>query len=82
MPLEGPPGMSSAVGAAVVILIVVLPLPLTEDGLNWQLLIDGRPEHEKLTVPLKPSSALIVRVTFPAPPGLVIVIKLELAVKE
>jgi hypothetical protein len=82
MLLEGPPGISSAAGAAVVILIIVLPLPRTEAGLNWQLLMDGKREHEKLTVPLKPSSGLIVRIKLPAPPGLVIVIKLELAVKE
>lgn len=57
---------------------VVLPLPVTEEGLKLQELSVGRFEHENVTVPLKPFVAFTERDVVPVPPGLDIVMALSL----
>ena len=64
---------ANMLGAVVIMVTVVLPLPVTEDGLKLQKLSVGRSEHEKVTVPAKPFVAVTERVAEPCPPGLAIV---------
>jgi hypothetical protein len=52
----------------------VVPEPLTVVGLKLQVLSAGKPEQEKLTVPVKPSKAPTEKLRAPAPPGNGIVI--------
>lgn len=53
-------------GGVVVRVIMVLPEPLSVDGLKVQELSAGNPVQAKFTVPVKPSKAPIVAVMLPA----------------
>jgi hypothetical protein len=54
--------LPTAAAALVVIVIVVLPLPVTLFGLKLAVTPEGKPLTEKLLVPVKPLSAVIVTV--------------------
>lgn len=61
-------------GAVVIMVRVVLPLPVTEGGTKLQVLSAGRPVHEKVTVPVNPFVAATESIAVPVCPGLDIVI--------
>jgi hypothetical protein len=65
---------ANMLGAVVIIVTVVLPLPVTEAGTKLQVLSVGRSEHEKVTVPVNPFVAATVSIADPDCPGLDIVI--------
>src|SRR2546427_741728 len=70
------PFSAAAVGPVVVTVSVVVPLPVTEYGLKPHLLSRGRPAqdaHVKLIVLLYPVCPVIVSVSVPEPPGLVLI---------
>ena len=46
----------------MLIVTVVVPLPGSEAGLKLQLLLDGKEEHAKFTVPVNPVCPVIVSV--------------------
>jgi hypothetical protein len=49
----------------------VAPEPVTDSGKKLQVASVGKPEHDaevKLTIPLKPSSAVTLSIKFPAEP--------------
>ena len=65
---------ANMLGAVVMIVRVVLPLPVTEAGMKLQVLSAGRPAHEKVTVPVNPFVAATESIAVPVCPGLDIVI--------
>src|SRR5439155_25477041 len=67
---------AAAVGPVVVTVSVVVPLPVTEDGLKAHLLSRGRPAEDadvRLIVLLYPVCPVIVSVGDPDPRGLVLI---------
>jgi hypothetical protein len=73
---------NAADGAVVVMVIVVIPPPLSIGGLNWQLLMAGKPVHENVMGPEKPFSAVTVSGRVPIPPGAAMVTELDAPVSE
>src|ERR1700678_474504 len=66
-----PPG-TTELGAVVVTVSVVVPLPVTLPA--TQVLSDGNPEHENVVAPLNPFEPVTVSVIIADWPGLVTVI--------
>lgn len=61
----GPPVVALAPAESVKVLV---PPPTTDAGLKAAVTPDGRPEAAKVTLPVKPLSAVTVRVLVPLPP--------------
>ena len=65
---------TTELGAVVVTVSVVAPLPVTVGGIKLQELSEGRPAQEKLVAPLNPFEPVTVSIVVPESPGLVTLI--------